>query len=370
MSETKIFQWYVNHVWPIQRRFVGATLAKRCKKCFLSEAQVKLENGECPFCREFSEKKELFSVSEDEQKKLRELFLSLEGRGMNAYDAVVLYSGGKDSTYLIMEIKNKFPKLRMLALSIDTGFLSPVAIENIKNGIEKLGVDHMFFSPEKKFYIELYRYALKNVGQRGSYEVIDRLGGDALHDIGRNVAAKLSVPAVISGISPSQVTHILNLNTAISPEELERKKRVQSADFFVKDIFPEDYAYKYFWNGEDFSERLIPKVIFPFYAWGYDEEKIFAIVNEKGFMDKKNSSPIVTNNTLIPLMGVLDIKRLGYSSFEMEFASLVREGKADRNRWLYIFEFLEYVAKKNILLKKSVDNSLNQLSLTREDLGL
>lgn len=65
--------------------------------------------------------------------------------------------------------------------------------------------------------------------------------------------------------------------------------------------------------------------------------------------------------------GVIDILNNGYSSFEPEFAQLIREKKADRKMWLYVFELLEFASRKG-LLNKDLNICLAKLNLKISDI--
>ncbi|MFK7894092.1 MAG: phosphopantetheine-binding protein, partial [Granulosicoccus sp.] len=58
------------------------------------------------------------------------------------YDALVLLSGGKDSTYALARLVDM--GLQVYAFSLDNGFISDQAKENIDKVCERLGVDHHY----------------------------------------------------------------------------------------------------------------------------------------------------------------------------------------------------------------------------------
>ena len=78
----------------------------------------------------------------------------------------------------------------------------------------------------------------------------------------------------------------------------------------------------------------------------------------------------MTNNELIPVIGLIDVAKFGYSTFEPEFAQMIREGKTERRYWLNVFEMLEYSAKTGRFISSTVDQTLAKLGLTRADVGL
>ncbi len=61
-----------------------------------------------------------------------------EGKGKE-YDCVTGVSGGVDSTYVIYKLKEL--GLRPLAVHFDNGWNSELAVNNIKNALDKLGID-------------------------------------------------------------------------------------------------------------------------------------------------------------------------------------------------------------------------------------
>lgn len=369
ITRRKLFQWYVHSVWPIQRLFLRKRLARRCKNCILSEKYAGLENDLCPECRSTSTAPQSDSSTDKQAQELDALLNEYKGKGAGKYDALLMLSGGKDSALLLHQLLTEYQGLRLLTLTIDNGFFSPVAEDNIKHLVRKLDVDHMIFTPAVSLFRKTFRHALTHLGNRGCYDVVDRLDGDLLHDIGRHIAAEMRIPLLISGVSHAQVDRIFGIDSFEMPPEREHSKRTTSAEFELEKIFtPEEMHY--WWNPEVYPREDISRVIFPFYAWQYEEEEIKQKVKELDLIRPGHDSPLLTNNATIPVMGIVDMCRLGYSSFEPEFAQLVRQGKAKRRTWCYMFELLEYSAKTGFLIEKEVMKTLKQLGLTKADLGL
>ena len=76
------------------------------------------------------------------------------------YDCVVAYSGGKDSSYTLYHLKEKFG-LNLLAVTIDNGFLSEQAIVNSRKLTASLGIDFILFAPKLSFMSNMYRQSIK-----------------------------------------------------------------------------------------------------------------------------------------------------------------------------------------------------------------
>lgn len=370
VREVRIFEFYKKFIWPVQRLFVQKLLAKRCSKCFLPETYVQLIDGVCLHCKKGEEiiprdKAVLMSMQEDFDQMIKKEIK----KEKPAYHAVLLFSGGKDSSYLLHHMQHHYPGMRILALTIDNTFMSPVAMENISAIVEKTGVDHMVIRPKARMMEKMFGHAFTHLNEKGCSGTVDQFDGDFFCDVARNMAAKMDIPYIICGLSRDQVENIFHLDTFKTPLSDEAKKREVVADIILEDLFTED-EMEYWWDGSRWPEEKLPQMLFPFYFWDLEEEYIKSEVLRLGLMPRGDESPMVTNNSLIPLMGLVDIIQFGYSSFEPEFARNVRIGKAERKEWLYTFETLEYAAKTGRLLGKSIDEALARLSLTRQDLGI
>ena len=368
VREVKLFEFYRDHLWPIHRIFVKKFLTPRCQQCFLSQTYSPLEEGVCHDCRTFQD-----SPSSVQSKVLLNQFNQSVKRNMdhgNEYDAVVLFSGGKDSTYMVKRLRDDFPGIRLLCLMIDNTFMSEIALINAKELIEKLGVEHISYRPPNELMERMYRHAFLNLNDKGCSGTVDQFDGDFLCDIGRNFTLKMKAPMLFIGLSKIQVEKILNTHSYESPKEKEQQNRTEVAGIKLSDIFSKTEITKYFWQGKMVDPKQVPKVFFPFYAWNLGEEKIKKEVAETGLLPKGNQSPLVTNNQLIPLMGLVDMANFGYSSFEPEFAEMVRKGLSDRKHWLYTFELLEYAAKTGRFISGAVDEVIGRLGLTRSILGI
>jgi len=63
-----------------------------------------------------------------------------EGEGQE-YDCVIGLSGGIDSSYLAYFLRTNYPQLRLLAIHIDAGWNSELAVHNIEQIVKKLNID-------------------------------------------------------------------------------------------------------------------------------------------------------------------------------------------------------------------------------------
>ncbi|MFC1479120.1 hypothetical protein ACFL6F_00845 [Planctomycetota bacterium] len=375
IAEVKRIEFIAKWIWPLLRIPLKKHLSQRCTGCICSEQYTEIgKDGLCSTCREESRlhKREDIYKNKDQESMQQELDMLLreyESRKSPGYDALVCFSGGKDSTYLLNRITQEYPGLRLLVFTVDTCFMSPVALDNIEAIIRKFETDHVVFKPAYAFTKKMYRYAFTHLNEKGCSGTVDQFEGDMIFDIARNYAAGNGIPLVIGGISPIQVEQNVGITWFETPREMELSKRENVAGIRLHDIFSSE-EMEYWWDGARYPAEKVPRVIFPYYAWGYSEADIRREVVEKGFIPAGNDSPLLTNSQLIPLMSLVDNARFGYSSFEPEFSKLVRAGKADRKFWQSLFEMAEYSAKTGKFIKKSVDDILCRLDLTRSEVGL
>jgi hypothetical protein len=247
--------------------------------------------------------------------------------------------------------------------------MSPVAICNIKNIVRKLDSPHIFLKSKQSLFNKAFREAIKHLNGQGSYEIIDKVDRDLIRDIARNYAARLSIPLLMTGFSKEHVEKIFNLHHYESATEEERKKRLESGILKLMDIFTSEQLANW-WDPGRYPDDQIPRSLFPFYAWNFPEQEVIQNVAKAGLILRSSCNPLVTNSKLVPVMGVLDVRNIGYSSFEPEVAKTIREGRADRDFWLNVYQMLEYSGKTGWLLEKEVKQTLKELGIQPGEVGL
>lgn len=329
MNTKKLFDVYARCLWPIHRKFVRC-LSKRCKKCIISELEEELVDGVCLSCRTDE------GVREEEPGVDYNVVASFEREISYAvsdkqYDVSLMLSGGKDSAYILHRLRTDFPDLKIVCILVNNGFMSPVALENANQAAAVCDADLIVvnsFVPEFK---RILRQAFLDLNGTGGYGIIDFADGSTVYRAGEEITRAMNIPILLGGLSWFQVEHILGVKD-------------------YKQIKDEGHMH-----------------MFPLYAWRVPEQEIRKYVVDNGLIPHGQDSPIVSNSDLILAMGVIDILNLGYSSFEKEFAAMVRTGTADRKFWLRLFELLEYGTKKGYL-NRDVKKILSKLDLVIDDI--
>lgn len=111
---------------------------ERCTKCILPAnypAIIFDENGVCDECLNH---KKITVASRD---KLEEILSEYRGKGTRA-DCIVTYSGGRDSSYVLLELVKRY-NVKVLALTYDWGMMTPEAKKNWTKTRDILGIEHI-----------------------------------------------------------------------------------------------------------------------------------------------------------------------------------------------------------------------------------
>jgi len=152
------------------------------------------ENGVCNFCRIYDEMDKYYPVNKREQ-QLAELVEKIKRSGKGKkYDCIIGVSGGTDSMYTMLQVVKL--GLRPLAVHLDNGWNSDIAVKNIKKGCEKLNVDLYTYVIDWEEFKELQISFLK--ASTPDSEVPTDV---AIHAILVKMAAKEGLKYVLNGHS-------------------------------------------------------------------------------------------------------------------------------------------------------------------------
>lgn len=116
-----------------------------CSRCVMDTTAKEIsfdDNGECNFCKHYDivEKSEVFS-DKIGQEKLDLLVSEIKKKGKNKkYDVLIGLSGGVDSSYVAYLLKKKY-NLRALAVHLDNGWNTELAVANVEEIIKRLDID-------------------------------------------------------------------------------------------------------------------------------------------------------------------------------------------------------------------------------------
>ncbi len=116
---------------------------KICTRCVSDTTMSEIEFDEkevCNFCKLHDRFVEMYPLGEEGEKRINQLVdqIKKDGKGKK-YDCIVGVSGGTDSTYLLYWAVKQ--GLRPLAVMFDNGWSTDIAVKNIRNATDILGVE-------------------------------------------------------------------------------------------------------------------------------------------------------------------------------------------------------------------------------------
>lgn len=138
----------------------------RCNRCLLPSSieGISFDNeGICNHCRNYERNfADWDQISERKSKEFRDLLDKAKSL-KRPYDCLVPLSGGKDSTYALY-LATKVYHLRTLAVTLENGYLSNPAKENIKNALANCDADHIFYHINKANSSMLFKAFVERSG--------------------------------------------------------------------------------------------------------------------------------------------------------------------------------------------------------------
>ncbi len=132
---------------------------KYCTRCLYPDTKPDLlfdDEGVCSACKNYDNRKSV--AWESREKEFKDLVWQNKSKD---YDCIVPVSGGKDSTYQVIKLKEL--GFNPLAVTATTDSLTPLGRRNLDN-IRSLGVDHVEVSVNPVIRRKINRIALETIG--------------------------------------------------------------------------------------------------------------------------------------------------------------------------------------------------------------
>ncbi len=326
---------------------------KRCTNCVLPETFPGIafdEEGVCNFCRSFKGREHL-ERSMDKY-RLRFEKLLAERRRHGGYDCLMAYSGGKDSTYTLAVLRERYD-LSILALTIDNGFISPTSINNIRNVAEGLGIDHILYKP--RFDLLKQIFAAARNSEMYSPKTLERASTICTSCMGivkfiaLRMAIESGIPFIAYGWSPGQAP----IEASIFRNNPSMIKSMQKVLFEPMLAASGPGLENYFLTEEHLAmEDRFPYNVSPLAFLDYDEDHIVDRIKELGWSKPDDTDPNSTNCLLNAYANMIHKKTFRFHPYAFELAKLVREGYMDREEALNRLEtpeqegIVEFVRKR------------------------
>lgn len=171
---------------------------RRCKQCLLSENYPGVhfdQEGVCNTCHQFDTYQEKALQYFRTPSDLAQLMTEAKQHNNSDYDCMLLYSGGKDSSYVLYRLVEM--GLKVLAFTFDNGFISKAAFDNIKRQTDKLGVDSIISTTEYMDEIFIESLNSDSTVCSGCFKSLTAISTQLAEEKGINV--------IVTGLSRGQI---------------------------------------------------------------------------------------------------------------------------------------------------------------------
>lgn len=295
---------------------------KRCKNCLASENRLSLDRntGLCDDCS---------GVIDD-------------GLGdMKNIDCIgVMYSGGKDSIYLLHYLHQNLPRTKIVPIFINNGFYTDEQIVGFEDTLKTIGYEKNLIIDSSHINLFIEQTA-KNVVDTAvsdnlfGYQLIDYEDGELIHEIGEAICVKNDIKVLATGITSIQYNKSILNNQPFDSTSPDTESGVM--------------------------------LILPLSRLKIGEDKILeSVMGELGITYDK-IHPLVSNSQLIHLITYIDYKKYGFSGYEPEICQQIRDSDDDtiKNLWSATFSGTEDLINNN---KFDISFPLKVLGISKDEL--
>ncbi len=299
-----------------------------CTRCLLNDniPSVRINNsGLCNYCTA-STKMPINQETPD--KEFAELLDKYKNR---KYQVIMAFSGGKDSTYTLKLIKEKY-NASILAVTYNNGFISESSLQNIKAVTDYLGIDSLIVKYPAKKLLKAFKFVEDGkIFPRVSLERASSICNLCIMLI-KNMtyyeAIIRDIPIICFGWTPGQV------ETAKPLLKLDYHTVLRVFENIRNNIVSElgtEYD-KYFLNSEFMKENedRIPYLYYPFVKNTYNEAAIIEEIKQIGWEFPENTDGNSSNCLLNSYANQCHMDQFGYHPYAFEISNMVRVGYMTR----------------------------------------
>lgn len=314
------------------------------------------ENGICNYYHEYHAAAKQFLLPEPQRSKtLEQNIEKIKREGKNRqYDCLIGVSGGVDSTYVAWLVKQW--GLRPLAVHLDNGWDSELAVMNIENIVRRLGFELYTLVINWEEFRDIQLAYLK-----ASVVDIEVVSDHAIFSTMYKLAKQYNIPYILSGTNVV-TEYIMPPSWLYSKMDFANLKHIHDTYGTVRrNTYPSYNFFKHvFYNA---VLRLSPISVLNFIDYNKHEAKE-TIKNELGWRDYggKHYESIFTKfyqAYILPTKFGIDKRKAHYSTLICSGQMTREEALAELEKPLYREEELradkEYVVKKLGLTESEFD---------------
>jgi hypothetical protein len=285
------------------------------------------KDGVCHVCREYEERYKAhldtyFKEPDDFYRLVENLKTTV--RAPNRYDCLLLFSGGKDSTYVLYQLIDM--GLRVLAFTFDNGYISGAAFKNIKKTTSMLKVDHIVGKLERMNQVFVESLKSNHNVCHGCWH--------ALNTMAIKIANEKGIKTVISGLSRGQIfdMRLEGLFQAGIFNEHEIEEKLLS---FRKMFHSKDNTF-FRLSHVELEEKAVENVQFVDFFRYFDTpvHQIREYLSRKGWVQPRDTG-FCSSNCLINDVGIyMFLKEEGYHFYAVPLSWDIRLGQLSREAGL------------------------------------
>ena len=220
--------------------------------------------GHCNHCCTIFENKNKYLYQGDKSdKKLESIVQRVKKGGSNKqYDCIIGISGGVDSSYLMH--LSKVWGLRPLAVHMDNGWNSKIAVSNVKNLLDKLDIELCTYVLDWEDFKDLQLSFFK-----ASVIEVENPTDMAIHGALHRIAKKFGIKYILNAGNYA--------SEGISPKHFQYGKKDYSYTKAIHKRFGNTSLRKYpsfsLWDEMVFKFIFNIKILYPLNHLNYDKEK-------------------------------------------------------------------------------------------------
>jgi amino acid adenylation domain-containing protein len=280
------------------------------------------DNGLCGVCQEYDRYRDRAQAYFGTRDELREILMQAKATGEGDYDCMMLFSGGKDSSYVLYQLLEM--DLKVLAYTLDNGYISEDAKKNIRRIVGTLGVDHVFGTTEAMN--DIFRDSLRQFSNvcNGCFKTI--------YTLSMQLAAEHGIKYIVTGLTRGQLFEtrldFLFRNQVFDLEEIEKDiQKARSVYHARRDVVSEKLL-----RGTNTSSQQFGEIRFVDYFRYSDvdrTEMMSYLESRKDWVRPADTGR--STNCLINDVGIfIHNKERGYHNYALPYCWDVRLGLLDR----------------------------------------
>jgi len=306
-----------------------------CTRCVLPSNFPSIifnNEGVCNYCEFYDANQSILTDFTSLEKEFIIRIEKAKDRAKGLYDCLVGFSGGKDSTYIIYELKSKY-KMRVLAFTYDNGLCSEYSHRSIINLLKKLDVDHVRFTPNESFFRKAYSLSASEGKQINFCTPCCRYA----HYYSHLTASEKGIPLVVNGRSRGQILQAVLSKKMLEP--FETTYGFREGEYVARKIL--DYSLLDRLEKDNISEPLLSSKtenLSYFMYHPYDQERNMDFIEENLGWERYPKGMDHLDCWAHPLAMHLRFTQTGSSYLCGELSVDIREGKISREEALLILE--------------------------------